>query len=264
MTTKLPYRTPYHLVNISPWPAFVGLGTLILTSSIICLFYTKWTTGLKIRAFIVLVISLLWWRDVAREGSQEGIHTFKVQDALRLGLILFIISEIIFFSSFFWAFFYSGYNALESRSLIWPPTGVHAIHPQSAPLVNTVILLISGIAATAVHRALPTRNRKGSSLWLFVAILLGAWFAGVQWIEYGDAGFRLADRVFGSTFFVATGFHGAHVIIGATALSACLLRRLINQFTNTRHFGYEAAAWYWHFVDVVWLFLFIVVYWWRI
>lgn len=261
--TNLPPRSPYHFVNNRPWPILAGLGALGLTSILICYFYTKWSIGALIRLLFTILVSFHWWRDIAREGSQDGIHTFKVQDGLRLGLILFIVSEVIFFSSFFWAFFYSGSNALEVSSLVWPPKALQAIDPQSAPLINTFILLISGIAATAVHSALPSRSILESGINLLFAILLGIWFAGVQWIEYGDAGFTLTDRVFGSTFFVATGFHGAHVIIGATALIACLLRNQILHFTNTRHFGFEAAAWYWHFVDVVWLFLFVVVYWWR-
>lgn len=203
-----------------------------------------------------------WWRDIIRESTFQGHHTSIVQKGLRYGIILFIISEVFFFSGFFWAFYHSSLAPTPELGGCWPPTGIHPLNPLEVPLLNTSVLLASGVSITWAHHSLIEGNRKNMLQGLFITISLGVYFTLLQASEYYEASFTISDGVYGSTFFVATGFHGLHVIIGSTFLIVCFLRQLKFHFTSSHHFGFEAAAWYWHFVDVVWLFLYVSIYWW--
>jgi cytochrome c oxidase subunit 3 len=220
-----------------------------------------------------LYTMFMWWRDVIRE-AHHGDHTPVVQLHLRYGMLLFIASEVMFFVAWFWAFFDSALfpnEAIEAarREAIggqWPPKGVEPFNPWHLPLVNTLILLTSGTTVTWAHHALLHDDRKGLVWGLVCTVVLGILFTTVQAYEYAHAAFAFSrdngGNIYGSTFFMATGFHGFHVIIGTIFLIVCLLRALAGQFTPRHHFGFEAAAWYWHFVDVVWLFLFTCIYVW--
>lgn len=203
-----------------------------------------------------------WWRDISLEGTLLGLHSNIVELGLRWGIVLFIISEVFFFLSFFWAFFHSSLAPDFEIGSLWPPSGISPFNPFQVPLLNTIALLSSGVRVTWAHHALIRGNHSLATLGLIVTVLLGIYFSALQSLEYYEARFSIADRVYGSRFYVATGFHGLHVIIGTTFLMVCLKRLLSLHFRSKHHFGFEAAAWYWHFVDVVWLFLYMWLYWW--
>ena len=212
--------------------------------------------------FSVLSCMFFWWRDITREGTFEGVHTNIVQLGLRYGMILFIVSEIMFFVAFFWAFFAASLSPTIEIGNIWPPKGINTFNPLEVPLVNTLILLCSGATVTYAHHAI-TAGLKLEAVWgLVLTIFLAIIFTCFQIFEYVTADFTISDGVYGSTFFLATGFHGFHVFIGTIFLTVCLLRLMLNHFSTIHHFGFEAAAFYWHFVDIVWLFLYVAVYFW--
>jgi cytochrome c oxidase subunit 3 len=185
-----------------------------------------------------------------------------VQLGMRYGMLLFITSEVLFFFAFFWAFFHSSLNPTPELGAMWPPKGIEPLTFYEVPLVNTVILLTSGATVTWAHHAILVGERDQVIEGLVYTVLLAIIFTSLQVFEYCSAAFTISDGVFGSTFYMATGFHGFHVFIGTCFLTVCLLRQLNHHNTQQSHFGFEAAAWYWHFVDVVWLFLFVTVYWW--
>jgi cytochrome c oxidase subunit 3 len=282
----------YHLVNPSPWPIVGSIGALFLTVGLVVYMrglgpetsfilgkghWTLFTIGAVITAFTCVG----WWGDVIKE-SRQGDHTPVVDIGLRYGMILFIASEVMFFVAWFWMFFELAIfhehraawivptwdEATTAAWANWPPPHVEAFDPFHLPLMNTLILLLSGTTVTWAHHALQSGDRNGARNGLILTVLLGMLFTYIQFgVEYPEAGFAFGNtgettiaNVYGASFFMATGFHGAHVIIGTIFLAVCLLRVLAGQFTPTKHFGLEAAAWYWHFVDVVWLFLFTFVY----
>uniref|UniRef100_A0AAU6MWV3 Cytochrome c oxidase subunit 3 n=1 Tax=Xenogryllus lamottei TaxID=3120008 RepID=A0AAU6MWV3_9ORTH len=253
---------PYHLVNISPWPITGAIGALTLASGLINMFHQFNYSILMLGLMITALTMFQWWRDITREGTYQGLHTYVVNMGLRWGMILFIISEIFFFISFFWAFFHSSLAPAIELGMIWPPAGITPFNPLHIPLLNTAILLASGVTVTWAHHSLLKSNYSQTTQALTLTIMLGLYFTTLQAYEYMEASFTIADSTYGSTFFMATGFHGLHVIIGTTFLIICLVRHMLFHFSMNHHFGFEAAAWYWHFVDVVWLFLYISIYWW--
>lgn len=256
------HNHPYHLVDYSPWPLTGAIGTITLVTGLIKWFHNFNINLLILGYFIILLTIYQWWRDICREGTFQGKHTILVSKGLRWGIILFIISEIFFFISFFWAFFHRRLSPNIEIGSIWPPISITPFNPFQIPLLNTIILINSGITVTWAHHALIKNNYTQTSQRLFITIILGIYFTILQAYEYIEAPFTIADRIYGSTFFLATGFHGLHVIIGTIFLITCFFRHLNNHFSRNHHFGFEAAAWYWHFVDVVWLFLYISIYWW--
>nr|AMW67974.1 cytochrome c oxidase subunit III [Balmes birmanus] len=253
---------PYHLVDYSPWPLTGALGALFTTTGMIKWFHQYDNSLLILGNFIMILTMIQWWRDVTREGTFQGLHTMEVTTGLRWGMILFIISEIFFFISFFWAFFHSSLSPTIELGINWPPKGIIPFNPLEIPLLNTMILLSSGVTITWAHHSLMNNNYTQTTQGLLFTVLLGFYFTMLQAYEYIEASFTIADSIYGSTFFMATGFHGLHVIIGSTFLLICLIRHINFHFSANHHFGFEAAAWYWHFVDVVWLFLYISIYWW--
>nr|APD14905.1 cytochrome c oxidase subunit III [Labidura japonica] len=253
---------PFHLVTVSPWPLTGALGTLIMVAGVVKWFHLHSMFPMMVGTMIILLTMVQWWRDVVREGTFQGCHTLKVANGLRWGMILFIVSEILFFVSFFWAFFHSSLSPTLELGGTWPPMGIQPFDPLQIPLLNTAILLASGVTVTWAHHGLMEHNWSQVIQGLSLTVGLGIYFTCLQAYEYIEAPFTIADSVYGSTFFVATGFHGLHVIIGTTFLLVCLIRQISNHFSAWHHFGFEAAAWYWHFVDVVWLFLYISIYWW--
>nr|YP_010004085.1 cytochrome c oxidase subunit III [Gryposmylus pennyi]QNR01165.1 cytochrome c oxidase subunit III [Gryposmylus pennyi] len=253
---------PFHLVDYSPWPLTGALGAFMTTSGMVMWFHQYNNYLLLLGNIITLMTMYQWWRDITREGTYQGLHTYIVTIGLRWGMILFIISEIFFFISFFWAFFHSSLAPTIEIGSTWPPMGIHAFDPLQIPLLNTAILLSSGITITWAHHSLMMNNYSQTIQGLFFTVILGIYFSILQGYEYMEASFTISDSIYGSTFFMATGFHGLHVLIGTTFLLICLIRQINNHFSKNHHFGFEAAAWYWHFVDVVWLFLYISIYWW--
>ena len=206
--------------------------------------------------------SFQWWRDVRVEATVLGIHTHDVEEGLRWGILLFICSEVFFFVRFFWAYFHRSLAPSVDIGGVWPPKGILTFNPFEVPLLNTIVLLSSGVTVTWCHHAIIKGDHNSSVISLALTILLGAYFTRLQALEYYEASFSIADRVYGSTFFIATGFHGLHVLVGTLFLIVCLIRLSKGHFSANHHFGFEAAAWYWHFVDVVWLFLYVRIYWW--
>jgi cytochrome c oxidase subunit 3 len=255
-------KHPYHLVDPSPWPAVGAIGAGVLAVGLVLFMHDVaawvWPIGLA----LILATMFLWWRDVVREATFEGHHTPIVQIGMRYGMLLFIASEVMFFSAFFWAFFNASIWPMEATGGVWPPEGVLPFDPFQLPLLNTLILLTSGVTVTWAHHALREGDRRGLLQGLGLTILLGLTFTAVQAYEYGHAAFGFRDGIYSSTFYMATGFHGAHVIIGTIFLIVCWFRAWAGHFKPEHHFGFEAAAWYWHFVDVVWLFLFFCIYIW--
>ena len=273
----------YHLVNPSPWPA---IGSLAIFMTLLGAVYTMkpdallfgfegsswghWSFGLGFALLIYTVFA--WWKDVVHE-AETGDHTPVVGIGLRYGMILFIASEVMFFVAWFWAFFNASlypivpttgvdFWDLIGNEAVWPPVGIETFDPWHLPFINTLILLLSGTTVTWAHHAIVHGDREGLKNGLWITVLLGAAFTAVQAYEYGHAAFGLTDGIYPSTFYLATAFHGFHVLVGTVFLAVCLGRVYKGHFSPERHFGLEAAAWYWHFVDVVWLFLFVAVYIW--
>nr|ASY98570.1 cytochrome c oxidase subunit III [Metallyticus sp. JZ-2017] len=254
---------PYHLVTYSPWPIIASFSIMIMMTGFIKM-TNQFNENLMFMGMMILIITIIqWWRDVVRESTYQGCHTKKVMTGLRWGMILFIVSEVFFFISFFWTFFHSSLTPTIELSVEWPPMGIKPFNPLLIPLLNTTVLLASAITITWSHHGLLENNYNQATQGLLLTITLGVYFTLLQLYEYYEAPFTIADSVFGSIFFVATGFHGLHVIIGSTFLLICYYRMLFIHFSSDHHFGFEAATWYWHFVDVVWLFLYISIYWWS-
>jgi cytochrome c oxidase subunit 3 len=269
-------RHDYHLVQPSAWPIVGSVGAFLSAVGAISYFQTlKGTGGLHIfgltiggpwlllmGAAILIYTFIGWWRDVVKESVVLGDHTPIVKLGLRYGMILFIASEVMFFVAWFWAYFNSALFPKAVGLKAWPPEGIVTFDPWHIPLLNTLILLTSGTTVTWAHHAIQTGNQRDAVRGLVLTVLLGISFTSLQAYEYGHAAFAYAGNIYGATFFMATGFHGFHVIVGTIFLTVCLFRAMRGHFTPERHFGFEAAAWYWHFVDVVWLFLFASIYVW--
>ena len=273
----------YHIIDPSPWPFLGSIGALVMAIGGI-----GWMQALRGNDFsllgiplaspwlffiglaLVLYVMFGWWSDTIRE-AHEGHHTRVVSLHLRYGMIMFIASEVMFFVAWFWAFFDASLFYDEAAQVArteytggqWPPAGIEVLDPFHLPLYNTIILLLSGTTVTWAHHALLHDDRKGLIWGLALTVVLGILFSCVQIYEYSVAPFDFAGSIYGATFYMATGFHGFHVFVGTIFLIVCLVRAMNDGFTKEKHFGFEAAAWYWHFVDVVWLFLFVAIYVWA-
>ena len=288
------HKHPYHLVDPSPWPFVGGVAALAMFGGAVLWIHGFAGPYISLAGFLGLLFTMfVWWRDVIREAEHDGFHNKVVQLGLRYGMTLFIASEVMFFAAFFWAFFDSalfgegGVQVGEAAKMYareaanggqWPPAHIHVFDAWDLPLINTMILLLSGCTVTWAHHALKMGDRKGLVQGLTATVLLGMSFTGLQAIEYAQAPFSFAmlieggqkvteegahiadGGIYSSAFFMATGFHGFHVIVGTIFLAVCLFRAVKGHFKPDHHFGFEAAAWYWHFVDVVWLFLFCFIY----
>ena len=254
----------FHLVDPSPWPLMASLGGFMLTTGLVSYMHKMiGGFGLFVNGFIVvLFVMYVWWRDIVREATYEEHHTFVVQRGLRLGMILFIISEVMFFFAFFWAFFHSSLAPAFNIGGVWPPKAIVTMNTYTIPLTNTFILLSSGATVTWAHHAIILGAKRHTIIALIYTLALAILFTYFQGLEYVSAPFNISDSVYGSCFYMATGFHGFHVFVGTIALIVSFIRIVLNHSTDTHHFGFESAIWYWHFVDVVWLFLFINIYWW--
>ena len=266
----------YHLVNPSPWPFVGSVSAFVMAVGAVMWMKTIPLVGLKPGLFFfgagligVLFTMMSWWRDVIQEAN-SGDHTYVVQIHHRYGMIMFIASEVMFFVAWFWAYFDASlfsaeaiqYTRTDLTGAQWPPKGIAVFDPWHLPLFNTLILLTSGTTVTWAHHALLHNDRQGLKQGLWFTVLLGALFTVVQAYEYSHAAFAFSGNIYGATFFMATGFHGFHVLVGTIFLAVCLSRAYAGGFTPRHHLGFEFAAWYWHFVDVVWLFLFVAIYLW--
>jgi cytochrome c oxidase subunit 3 len=255
---------PFHLVSPSPWPIITSFSLLNLTFSGVLFMhnfqgsvYFVWL-GL----FNLIYFMALWFRDIISEGTYLGNHTMAVQKGLNLGVALFIVSEGLFFLGIFWAYFHSSLAPTVEVGAQWPPMGINAINPFELPALNTVILLASGVTVTYAHHSLIQGNRSGTLYGLLFTLILATVFTICQGIEYTVSSFTISDGTYGSCFYFGTGFHGLHVIIGTAFIAVGMWRVLAYHLTDHHHLGLEASILYWHFVDVVWLFLFISIYYW--
>jgi len=251
----------FHLVERSPWPLIRALRAFMLTSSLIILMHINMTIILLISIIFIFLIIFQWWRDITREATIQGYHTFLVKNGIKWGITLFIIREVLFFFRFFWTFFHASLSPDLELGNSWPPCRVQPFNPYLIPLLNTTILLSSGVTVTWTHHSILKKKYSNAIIRLLLTIILGVYFSYLQILEYLEASFSISDSIYGATFFVATGFHGLHVLIGSIFLIINIIRIYLGHIRKTHHFSFEAAAWYWHFVDVVWLFLFTFIYW---
>jgi cytochrome c oxidase subunit 3 len=289
MAFKLNNNTkhPFHMLKTSPWPVNVSFAVFGMLFILVMYFHTA-HFEFFLSAVLLFILSFcfifLWFIDIINETTKKKQHTTFVQSGLRYGFALFILSEIMFFFSFFWAFFHSSLSPTIQIGAVWPPIGITTIPYMTVPLLNTLILLFSGISATLAHhgiRYLGLENKikqtsstisvskytikevsSGIAFFLVVSIILGIIFSYMQYNEYIDASFTISDSIYGALFYVMTGFHGLHVLIGTILLFILFIRFSFKHFYFRFYFGAEAAIWYWHFVDVVWIFLFLCIYWW--
>ena len=274
-TTGKPH--PYHIVRPSIWPLIAAFaGGLLAVGSLmyfhdVHLFadpknnvegFAVGLNGVYIGILAIIIVMFGWWKEIIYEAVTEKIHTPVAMVGMRYGMLLFIASEVMFFFAFFWAYFNAALFPTEQMGFVWPPAGIHTIDPFDLPLLMTMILLLSGCTVTWAHHAILEGKNKEVLQALAASVFLGVIFLGFQTYEYMYAHFKFTDGIYASTFFMATGFHGFHVLVGTIFLFVCYLRAQKGHFTPKGHFGFEAAAWYWHFVDVVWLFLFIAIYFW--
>lgn len=303
----------YHLVENSPWPIYITISILSILINIILLLNNNENKYIKILLILSLISLFLclfnWFYEIHIEGTLEGYHTERVQKGLIIGFILFIISEICIFGTLFFAFFYNSLIPSIEISSIYPPIGIESINPKTLPLLNTIILFISGITSTCSLNLLISNNfknkiiklenlknvrkekllelydsrynnfnipksksfysffnqinNKNSIFYLLITIILGVLFTYFQYLEYSYSSFSLSDSIFGSNFFILTGFHGVHVIFGIIFLFIALIRLILNHYNTENHLNLIFANIYWHFVDYVWIILFIFLYCWA-
>jgi cytochrome c oxidase subunit 3 len=274
-TTGKPH--PFHLVNPSVWPLMGALAGGIFATGMILFMHEAKIGNFEVGIFgpilgvlAILSVMFFWWKDIVFESIVEKAHTEVAAIGFRYGMLLFIASEVMFFVAFFWAFFdaslYSNeaiqFARVEYTQGQWPPPQFHFVEAFGLPFMMTMVLLLSGTTVTWAHHAILEGKQAEMAKALGVTVLLGIIFLAFQAYEYHHSAFAFKDGVYASVFYMATGFHGFHVMVGTIFLAVCWLRAHQGHFTKERHFGFEAAAWYWHFVDIVWLFLFVAVYWW--
>lgn len=253
---------PFHLVENRPWPLTSSIRVITILSGFIIWFYNIDHYLITFGILITFISAFQWWRDIIRESTFQGNHTKIVSSIIKWGIILFIISEIFFFVSFFWTFLHRRLSPNIELGIKWPPIGIKVFNPIGIPILNTIILLCSGISLTWRHQSILIKKLTRRIKRIIITITLGFYFSILQIYEYIEARFTIADSIYGSTFFISTGFHGIHVLIGTIFIFISILRIKNLHFSNNHHTGFEASAWYWHFVDVVWLFLYLIIYWW--
>nr|YP_003331155.1 cytochrome c oxidase subunit III [Styela plicata]CAL24349.1 cytochrome c oxidase subunit III [Styela plicata] len=253
---------PFHLVDASPWPIMGSFGAMFTAFGLVIWFHLGSLFFMFFGVFLIVFTKYVWWRDVVREASSLGFHLLQVMSGLRIGMVLFITSEVLFFFGFFWTFFHSGLVPVVELGGVWPPFMLESLDPMAVPLLNTVVLLSSGVSVTYSHYSVINSNLTDGIMGLVITLFLGFFFTLLQAFEYVQTSFTIADSVYGSIFFMATGFHGFHVFVGSVFLLVCLVRMVNGHVLSNHHIGYECAIWYWHFVDVVWIFLYSFVYMW--
>ncbi len=252
----------YHMVERSPWPVVGASGALGVALGVIVYMHYRVIIVLIIGVITVIGTMVGWWRDIIREATYKGEHTRRVRQGIVYGIILFIVSEVCLFVSLFWAYIHNGLSPAVEIGNVWPPIGIQAMLANGVPLVNTVVLLSSGATITIGHHGIISRRYKEAIIGISVTVLLGGLFSLLQYMEYKGASYTIADSVYGSAFYITTGAHGLHVLIGSIFIGVCLCRLIVGQYSSSHLVGFEGSVWYWHFVDIVWLCLYIIMYWW--
>ncbi len=255
-------KHPFHILDPSPWPLVGSIGALITAYGAVQMMHNEGSLLLALGLAVVLMTMYGWWASVIREGIVDHAHTAPVRRGLRMGMGMFIASEAMFFVAFFWAYFHNALHISPVVNDTWPPEGIAPLHGLGLPLINTVILVSSGFVLMWGRKGLITGNQGRLVLGIFGTVAMGAAFLVLQAVEYGEAAFAFDSGIYASTFYMATGFHGFHVFVGACTLAVMGIRAAKGHFTPQHHIGLEAAEWYWHFVDVVWLFLYVFFYLW--
>jgi len=253
-------KHPFHLVSQSPWPLTASLSAFLFACGLVLSWYKVSILVLFLGLIFMLGVCISWWSSVIIESTLEGIHTIRVQAGLRLGMLLFIVSEVFFFLGFFWAYLHCSLSPNVELGSLWPPTGITPLNYFHLPFLNTVVLLCSGATITWAHSSLKSGAIFSCFHGLCITLFLGIFFTLLQGLEYRFCSFCISDGAYGSCFYLATGFHGIHVLLGSVFLMVSLFRLLAYHYTPGRHLGFEFACWYWHFVDVVWLFLYLIIY----
>lgn len=251
---------PFHIVTISPWPIITSINLLNLILRTILWIYLNNLILIIINLIILILVSLLWFRDIIRERTFQGIHSSLIISIIKFRIIIFIISELFFFISFFWTFFHNSISPSIEINFSWPPSIIKFFNPFEIPLLNSIILIISGFTVTLRHYNLLNNKFKSRILNLIFTIILGFYFNIIQIFEYYNSFFCINDRIFGSIFYLSTGFHGIHVLIGTLILLYSSIRIYKNHFSSIHYINFEFSIWYWHFVDVIWLFIYIFYY----
>nr|WSP02052.1 cytochrome c oxidase subunit III [Iassus latus] len=252
----------YHMVNNSPWPILTSISMFSLTTGAVMFMHKINKSTMMLGLMAMILCSYQWWRDIVRESTFQGIHNKKIMTMMKWGMMLFILSEVLFFTSFFWAFFHASLAPSVELGMKWPPLGITPMNEMNIPLLNTIILLTSGISITWAHHSILLKKFNQTMKSMMMTIMLGIYFTMLQLYEYMESSFTISDSVFGSTFFMMTGFHGIHVLVGTMFIAVSTARMKSLHFSHKHMIGFEAAAWYWHFVDVVWLMLYLSIYWW--
>lgn len=247
----------FQILNTSNWAFYVSLGSINIVLSFLIFLKLNFFEFLYFSFFLTLILCFFWWKDICKE-RKKGEYRFLTVDNLKLRIIIFIFREICFFSGFFWSFFHYSLIPAVECGRTWPPFYLNSINPLSVPLLNTIVLLRRGVTVTISHIIII--NNFFSEFYLLITIILGLYFTFLQGFEYIMCSFSIRDSVYGSVFFISTGFHGIHVLVGTLFLIVCLFRLLYINFSSLTHLGFEIAIWYWHFVDVIWIFLFLIIY----
>nr|AKM69970.1 cytochrome oxidase subunit III [Thripsaphis sp. YW-2015] len=254
---------PYFLLNLSPWPILMSFTSFNMMISNIMMLNFKFNLFFLMNWLTINFIAMWWRRDDIEESTFQGNHNFFIMNLIKLSMILFIISEMFLFISFFWNFLHNSLAPSIELGLNWPPKNIKFFNPILIPLLNTIILITSSFTITLAHFYLMNNKKNKSEKFLLLTIILSVYFLYLQKIEYNEATFTFSDSIFGSSFYMATGFHGLHVIIGTLFLTLNLMRMLKMHFSFLHHISFELAAWYWHFIDIIWLFLYMTFYWWN-
>jgi len=257
-------RHLFHIVQPSPWPILIAIGAFLLTSGLAFYMHRILYGGYILLSGLLLlaIVAFNWFKDIINESTFLGYHTLVVRKGLKIGFILFLASEVMLFLGFFWAFFHSSICPSVEFSSVWPPSGIQTIVKLHYPLLNTLILIVSGFSVTWVHKGIATGSFKETIDAFIVTIFLGLLFISLQIYEYKEASFNITDGVYSSTFYMLTGLHGLHVIVGVFFLVVCFIRLLRNHFLTNHYLGLVFAIWYWHFVDIIWIALYIFLYCW--
>nr|DBA43941.1 TPA_asm: COX3 [Bombus terricola] len=251
---------PFHMVTISPWPIILSINLLNLMLSTILWIYLNNMMLMIINLIMLILVTLMWFRDIIRESTFQGMHSLLIISMMKFSMIMFIISELFFFISFFWTFFHNSISPSIEINFSWPPSMIKFFNPFEIPLLNSIILIMSGFTVTLSHYNLLNNKFKPSMLNLMFTIILGFYFNMMQMFEYYNSFFCINDSIFGSIFYLSTGFHGIHVLIGTLMLLYSFIRMNKNHFSSIHHINFEFSIWYWHFVDVIWLFIYMFYY----
>nr|DBA43720.1 TPA_asm: COX3 [Bombus superbus] len=251
---------PFHMVTLSPWPIIISFSLLNIMMSLILWMYTNNHMIILLNSSIFIYMISMWFRDIIRESTFQGMHSLYIMKMMKFSMIMFILSELFFFISFFWTFFHNSISPSIEINLLWPPKMIKVFNPFEIPLLNSIILISSGFTATLSHHYIMNNKLNLSIFMLFNTIILGSYFNIMQMFEYYNSFFCINDSIYGSIFFLSTGFHGTHVLMGTLMLLYSLIRMINKHFSNIHHMNFEFSIWYWHFVDVIWLFIYMFYY----